>query len=69
MFFNLAAKQQQNKFPSKNISKIFGGKIQAFYAFGIGGAVTILGYVYVETDHALLHKWLWRCDIHQAGIV
>jgi hypothetical protein len=32
--------------------------IQAFYAFGIGGAVTILGYVYVETDHALLHKWL-----------
>lgn len=29
---------------------------QAFYAFGIGGAVTILGYVYVETDHALLHK-------------
>ena len=29
---------------------------QAFYAFGIGGFVTILGYVYVETDHALLHR-------------
>lgn len=29
---------------------------QAFYAFGIFGAVTILGYVYVEADHALLMR-------------
>lgn len=29
---------------------------QAFYSFGIGGTVTILGYVYVETDHVLLQR-------------
>lgn len=31
---------------------------QAFYAFGVGGIVTIFGHVYVETDQALLHKLL-----------
>lgn len=31
---------------------------QAFYAFGVGGVVTIFGYVYVETDPGLLHKLL-----------
>lgn len=31
---------------------------QAFYGFGLGGTLTIFGYVYVETDHLLLQKLL-----------